>query len=77
MNEMLNYVFNSMKTSERALAKLEKTLRKQARSNRRLKLIAITGVAYAIWAESVRREHLRDDCGVQVLYCPEADVREV
>ncbi len=56
MNEMLNYVFNSMKTSERALAKLEKTLRKQARSNRRLKLIAITGVAYAIWAESVRRE---------------------
>ena len=56
MNEMLNYVFNSMKTSERALAKLEKTLRKQARSNRRLKLIAITGVAYAIWAERVRRE---------------------
>ena len=56
MNEMLNYVFNSMKTSERALAKLEKTLRKQARSNRRPKLIAITGVAYAIWAESVRRE---------------------
>ena len=56
MNEMLNYVFNSMKTSERALAKLEKTLRKQARSNRLLKLIAITGVAYAIWAESVRRE---------------------
>ncbi len=56
MNEMLNYVFNSMKTSERALAKLEKTLRKQARANRRLKLIAITGVAYAIWAESVRRE---------------------
>lgn len=56
MNEMLNYVFNSMKTSERALVKLEKTLRKQVRSNRRLKLIAITGVAYAIWAESVRRE---------------------
>ena len=56
MNEMLNYVFNSMKTSERALAKLEKTLRKQARSNRRLKLIAITGVAYALWAETVRRE---------------------
>lgn len=56
MNEMLNYVFNSMKTSEMALVKLEKTLRKQVRSNRRLKLIAITGVAYAIWAESVRRE---------------------
>lgn len=67
MNEMLNYVFNSMKTSERTLAKLEKSLRKQARSNRRLKLIAITGVAYAIWAESVRREqqvqieHLSDE----------------
>lgn len=56
MNEMLNYVFNSMKTSERALVKLEKTLRKQVRSNRRLKLIAITGVAYALWAETVRRE---------------------
>ena len=25
MNEMLNYVFKSMKTTERALAKLEKT----------------------------------------------------
>ena len=56
MNEMLNYVFKSMKTTERALAKLEKTMRRQVRSNRRLKLIAITGVAYAIWAESVRRE---------------------
>ena len=56
MNEMLNYVFNTMKTSEAALAKLEKAMRKQARSNRRLKLIAITGVAYAIWAETIRRE---------------------
>ncbi len=56
MNEMLNYVFNTMKTSEAALAKLEKTMRKQVRSNRRLKLIAITGVAYAIWAETIRRE---------------------
>ena len=67
MNEMLNYVFKSMKTTERALAKLEKTMRRQVRSNRRLKLIAITGVAYAIWAESVRREqqvqieHLSDE----------------
>ena len=41
MNEMLNYVFKSMKTTERALAKLEKTMRRQVRSNRRLKLIAI------------------------------------
>ncbi len=56
MNEMLNYVFNTMKTSEAALAKLEKTVRKQVRSNRRLKFIAITGVAYVIWAETVRRE---------------------
>lgn len=56
MNEMLNYVFNTMKTSEAALAKLEKTVRKQVRSNRRLKLIAVTGVAYAIWAEAIRRE---------------------
>lgn len=56
MNEMLNYVFNSMKTTERALAKLEKTMRKQVKANRRLKLIAITGVAYALWAETVRRE---------------------
>ena len=56
MNEMLNYVFKSMKTTERALAKLEKTMRMQVRSNRRLKLIAITGVAYALWAETVRRE---------------------
>lgn len=35
MNEMLNYVFKSMKTTERALAKLEKTMRRQVRSNRR------------------------------------------
>ena len=56
MNEMLNYVFNETATTERALAKLEKTMRRQVRSNRRLKLIAITGVAYALWAETVRRE---------------------
>lgn len=56
MNEMLNYVFNRMKTSEAALAKLEKTMRKQVRANRRLKLIAIAGVAYMVWADAIRRE---------------------
>lgn len=55
MNEMLSYVFDSMKTSEKALIRLEKTMRKQVRSNRRLKLIAIAGVAYALWTETVRR----------------------
>lgn len=66
MNEMLNYVFNSMKASEKALARLEKTMRKQVRSNRRLKLIAITGVAYAIWAESNRREQQEE---IERLHC--------
>lgn len=56
MNEMLNYVFTTMRSSEAVLTKLEKAVRKQARSNRRLKFIAITGVAYAIWTEIVRRE---------------------
>lgn len=34
-------------------------------------------LAGLILAESVRRERLRDDCGIQVLYCPEEKVREV
>jgi len=34
-------------------------------------------LAGLILAESVRREHLRDDCGIQVLYCPETGKREV
>lgn len=34
-------------------------------------------LAGLILAESVQREHLRDDCGVLVLYCPESEVREV
>ena len=34
-------------------------------------------LAGLILAESVRRERLRDDCGVQVLYCPEMEAREV
>ncbi|MCI9332293.1 MAG: SpoIIE family protein phosphatase [Oscillibacter sp.] len=34
-------------------------------------------LAGLILAESVRREKLRDDCGVQVLYCPETKAREV
>ena len=34
-------------------------------------------LAGLILAESVRREQLRDDCGVQVLYCPETEAREV
>lgn len=34
-------------------------------------------LAGLILAESVRRERLRDDCGVQVLYCPDNEVREV
>lgn len=34
-------------------------------------------LAGLILAESVKRERLRDDCGVQVLYCPETGAREV
>lgn len=34
-------------------------------------------LAGLILAESVRRERLRDDCGIQVLYCPEIEAREV
>ena len=34
-------------------------------------------LAGLILAESVRRERLRDDCGVQVLYCPENEIRRV
>ena len=34
-------------------------------------------LAGLILSESVRRERLRDDCGVQVLYCPETKAREV
>ena len=34
-------------------------------------------LAGLILAESVLRERLRDDCGIQVLYCPENNVREV
>ena len=34
-------------------------------------------LAGTILSESVRRERLRDDCGIQVLYCPEAGAREV
>lgn len=34
-------------------------------------------LAGLILSESVRREKLRDDCGVQVLYCPETKAREV
>lgn len=34
-------------------------------------------LAGSILAESVRRERLRDDCGIQVLYCPEAGIQEV
>ena len=34
-------------------------------------------VSLFIAAGMVRREKLRDDCGVQVLYCPEDGVREV
>ena len=32
-------------------------------------------LAGLILAESVRREHLRDDCGIQVLYCPEEETK--
>lgn len=34
-------------------------------------------LAGLILTESVRRERLRDDCGIQVLYCPETEGREV
>ena len=34
-------------------------------------------LAGLILSESIRREHLRDDCGIQVLYCPEREEREV
>ena len=34
-------------------------------------------LAGRILAESIRREKLKDDCGIQVLYCPEENAKKV
>lgn len=53
MNEMLNYMFRSLKTTETALERVSKTLRKQ---NRRIRLLVLAGGAYVAWSEMNRRE---------------------
>lgn len=53
MNEMLNYMFRSMKATEAAL-------KKQSRFNRRLRLLALAGAAYAIWSEQNRLEQQKE-----------------
>lgn len=53
MNEMLNYMFRSLKMAEASLEHVGKTLKKQ---NRRIRLLALVGGAYVVWSEMNRRE---------------------
>ena len=63
MNEILSYLFCSMRRTETVLAAMEKTLKKQRRFNRQAGLFALAGAAYVLWSEQERwkqKEEIRE-----------------
>lgn len=55
-NEMLTYLIASAKNTDTALNEISKTLKKQARFNRRIGLLAVAGGVYVVWSEHQRQE---------------------
>lgn len=51
MNEMVAYIFGSLRTSENAVKNIRKTLRHQARINRGVAAFALTMTVYVILME--------------------------
>ena len=56
MNEMMNYIFSSLRNSEKAVTVVQKTLRKQARFNKNMAIYALAMTMCAIWLEMNRQE---------------------
>lgn len=60
MSEMMNYIFGSMSRSETAIKNINKTLRNQARFNKKVAIFALVITAYAVLTELDRRELERE-----------------
>lgn len=56
MNETMNYIFRKLRTSEIAMNKVAKELRKQKSSNRNAVIVAGVAVYFAISAEIEQRK---------------------
>lgn len=59
MNEMLNYIFGSMRASEKTIKTINKTLKHQRRFNSGM-IFAVAGTAACISAVKSRVEKLND-----------------
>lgn len=55
MNEVINYIFGSLRTSEVVMHNIAKELRQQRRFNRNIAVIAGMAVYFAVNAEMERR----------------------
>lgn len=60
MSEMMNYIFGSMGRSETAIKNINKTLRNQARFNKKMTVFALVITAYAVLSELDRREQEKE-----------------
>lgn len=58
MNEMMNYIFNNMADTEKALKRINKILRNQSKLNKDAALFYIAVTTYAVLAE---RDHRRQE----------------
>jgi len=56
MDEMINYIFGSLKRSESELRHLRKTLKNQMNINRRFSAFALAATGYVILLEISSRE---------------------
>ena len=56
MNEMLNYIFSSLRDSEKTIGVIQKTLRRQIRFDRKVTFFALAMTAYVVISEIDRRE---------------------
>ncbi len=60
MNEMMNYIFNNMADTEKALKRINKILRNQSKLNKDAALFYIAVTTYAVLAERDRRRQEKE-----------------
>lgn len=56
MDEMMSYIFGDLRTTKNALKYIDRTLRRQKATNRRLALLILATATYAVVAEFCHQE---------------------
>ena len=60
MDEIMNYIFSSLRNSENTVRKIQGKLRKYSRFNRNIAIFAVLISGYIVWSEAKQRRQAEE-----------------